>query len=156
MSLKPLIEKKYLINGPHNETKMEIVDKNIQEIISGGTNKFTYDTVVLKPYAKAYLGITLSPETRLSEDETTYEEEWRDIGQNSLKKLYPDEFLEKPDTIYLLYKDESSEVVHSYEKIFLDEFSGFIDPDKAEVDAEKKDMGMNSYYLYLFLQYYMK
>ncbi|WP_048149812.1 hypothetical protein [Methanolacinia paynteri] len=156
MSLKPLIEKKYLINGPHSEAKMEIVDKNIQEIISGGTNKFTYDSVVLKPYAKAYLGITLSPETRLSEDETTYEEEWRDIGQNSLKKLYPDEFLEKPDTIYLLYKDESSEVVRSYEKIFLDEFSGFIDADEAEVDAEKKDLGMNSYYLYLFLQYYMK
>lgn len=156
MSMEPVIERKYLVNGPHNEAKMEIVDKNIQAIISGGTNKFTYDTVMLKPYAKAYIGITHDPEKRLSEDKTAYDEEWRDIGKSHLKKLYPDEFLKRPDTIYLLYRDESPDVVDSYEKIFLDEFSGFINADEVdEEEAEREEGGPNSYYLYLFLQHYM-
>lgn len=155
MPQEPLIETKYLVNGPHSEAKMEQVDEEIQTIISGGTNKFTYDTVMLKPYARACLGITRDPEKMLSGYETEYDEEWREIGPNSLKKLYPDEYLRKPDTFYLLYKDESPAVVSSYEKIFLDEFSGFIESDKANEGVEKEERGPNSYYLYLFLQHYM-
>lgn len=156
MSSDPVIEKKYLINGPHSEAKMEVVDNNIQKIISGGTNKFTYDTLMLKPYARAYLGVTRDPEKRLSEHETTYDEDWREIGENPLKKLYPDEFLKRPDTFYLLYKDESLDVVESYGKIFLDQFSGFIDADKADETFEGESLRASTYYLYLFMQHYMR
>lgn len=156
MSKGQVIERKYLVEGPHSEVKMEKVDSNIQTIISGGTNKFTYDTVMLKPYARAYLGITYEPEERFSENKTTYDEEWREIKQGHHKISYPEEYLGKPDTFYLLYKDESPGVVESYERIFLDKFSGFIDADKTEGEAGREGKGGRPCFLYLFLQHYVR
>lgn len=154
MFIESVIESRYLVDEPHSEAARKRVEKNIEEIISGGTNKFTYDTVVLKPYARAYLGITTDPEVSLSEHKSTYEEEWREIRQSNHKMLYPEQFLKKPDTFYLLYKDESRNVVKSYEKDFLDEFSGFIDADTE--DSEREGNGAGSHFLYLFLQHYMR